>query len=99
MVIEWKGQKFDDGERRRLVNGSMILDTKYSEMKQYSSAHFRNYVFAKNYITCMKPYGLQVDSRSRNFGVPFLSPVPTCKKTCREFASPLHSPVTCPLSL
>lgn len=57
MVIEWKGQTFDDEERRRLVNGCMILDTKYTGMKQYPSAHFRNYVFAKSYITWMKSLG------------------------------------------
>lgn len=55
MVFEWKGQRLDDGERRRLVNGC-TYDTWYGvhgEMKcddkgaGVSSVHFRNSVFAK----------------------------------------------------
>lgn len=62
MVFEWKGQRLDGGERRRLVNGC-TYDTWYGvhgEMKcddkgaGVSSVHFRNSVFAKSYVTCGK---------------------------------------------
>lgn len=58
MVFEWKGQRLDDGERRRLVNGCMILGTEYMKCDDkgagVSSVHFRNSVFAKSNVTCGK---------------------------------------------